>query len=95
MVRFFRCLVVVVGLVCCTLPARAQQMTAARQACGHDVKTLCAGVQPGGGRILQCLRSHDAQVSAQCKSFLTAAAQQRRGQAGLGAAPGGQAPAGQ
>ena len=26
-----------------------------RSACGGDVRSLCGGVQPGGGRIVQCL----------------------------------------
>jgi arylformamidase len=28
---------------------------------------LCAGVQPGGGRIRDCMKEHRAQLSAGCK----------------------------
>jgi hypothetical protein len=36
--------------------------------CAADVQKLCAGVQPGGGRVLDCLKSHEADLSAACKA---------------------------
>ena len=51
-------------------PALAQSgggQQAARAACAADVQKLCQGVQPGGGRLLQCLKAHATQVSAGCK----------------------------
>jgi len=47
--------------------------TAAREvheACRNDVEKLCQGIQPGGGRILACLRSHEAELSPPCKAVL-------------------------
>jgi hypothetical protein len=41
-----------------------------RSACGTDVRTLCAGVDPGGGRILQCLTSNASSLSPECRSVL-------------------------
>ena len=41
-----------------------------RSACGADVRTLCAGVDPGGGRILQCLTSNASSLSPECRSVL-------------------------
>ena len=41
-----------------------------RSACGTDVRTLCAGVDPGGGRILQCLTSNASSLSPECRSML-------------------------
>ena len=38
-----------------------------RGACMNDVKTLCGSVQPGGGRIRECMREHRAQLSNACK----------------------------
>lgn len=38
--------------------------------CKDDVERLCAGVQPGGGRILQCLKSHKEQMSVGCAQGL-------------------------
>jgi len=43
---------------------------AVAQACGNDAKTLCAGVKPGGGRILRCLNQKQAEVSPACKDNL-------------------------
>ncbi|HEU4684161.1 MAG TPA: cysteine rich repeat-containing protein [Nitrospira sp.] len=38
-----------------------------RQACETDVKQFCHDVRPGGGRIIQCLRKHDAELSQGCR----------------------------
>lgn len=37
------------------------------QACKDDMTTLCKGTKPGGGRILQCLKQHEAELTPQCK----------------------------
>jgi hypothetical protein len=41
-----------------------------RSACGGDVRALCAGVPPGGGRIIQCLASQPAALSPACSDVL-------------------------
>ena len=50
--------------------SRAEMRTVA-SACKSDVQTLCAGVQPGGGRIGQCLQQNAEKVSASCKQTLS------------------------
>jgi hypothetical protein len=47
-------------------------------ACQNDIQTLCAGVQPGGGRIAQCLKGHPDQVSQGCKTAIAEARAARR-----------------
>jgi hypothetical protein len=48
--------------------------SAAMKACAGDVKSLCAGTQPGDGRIRACIKSHFSDVSAPCQAFLVKAA---------------------
>ena len=38
-----------------------------RAACTDDAQRLCAGVQPGGGRVVACLKQHRDSLSDQCK----------------------------
>jgi hypothetical protein len=42
-----------------------------RSACGGDVRSLCGGVEPGGGRIVQCLATKAASLSPACKEVLS------------------------
>jgi hypothetical protein len=48
--------------------------SAAMKACGGDVKSLCAGIQPGDGRVRACIKSHFSDVSAPCQAVLLKAA---------------------
>jgi hypothetical protein len=41
-----------------------------RQACAADVKTFCAQVKPGEGRIVDCLKEHSKDVSKGCSDLL-------------------------
>ena len=47
-----------------------EELFVPRSACGADVRTLCGGVAPGGGRILQCLANKAASLSPACKEVL-------------------------
>jgi D-serine deaminase-like pyridoxal phosphate-dependent protein len=47
----------------------------AQAACNSDIQALCAGVQPGGGRILACLKEHKDKVSDPCKVAIVKATQ--------------------
>jgi hypothetical protein len=48
--------------------------SAAMKACGGDVRSLCAGIQPGDGRVKACIKSHFSDVSAPCQAVLVKAA---------------------
>ena len=45
---------------------------AAKQACKADVRKLCGSQVPNHMRIVSCLRSHIAQLSAECRRSLAA-----------------------
>jgi hypothetical protein len=38
-----------------------------KQACKDDATKLCKGVKQGGGKIVQCLKQHEDELSAACK----------------------------
>jgi hypothetical protein len=47
-----------------------EELFVLRSACGGDVRSLCGGVAPGGGRIVQCLATNAASLSPACKDVL-------------------------
>lgn len=60
------------GAVAAQTPSRAQKQ-AVRAACDADIRATCPGVQPGGGRILQCIKANPDRISQPCKDALIAA----------------------
>ena len=58
-----------------------------RTACASDVQKLCSGVQPGGGRVLACLKQHKDQVSDGCKQAVLGAMQKSGGSSGAAPVP--------
>lgn len=38
--------------------------------CKADIDRLCKGIAPGGGRLLQCLKSHSKEMSVGCAQAL-------------------------
>lgn len=39
-----------------------------QEACKGDVDKFCKDIKPGGGRIMQCLKQHSADLSPDCKN---------------------------
>ncbi len=64
----------IVGGVVAALFSLFSRADAAQQsqkgACKADVQKLCKDVQPGEGKILECLKTHQAEVSAPCASHI-------------------------
>jgi hypothetical protein len=54
---------VALGLLgaCISGEVRAQEIP-----CTEEIRTFCADVQPGGGRIMQCLKTNEAKLSPAC-----------------------------
>jgi len=67
--------------------AQSAPIEAARAACSADLQQFCSDVQPGGGRMLACLKQHRDQVSPGCQQAVRSVLQ---GSAGGAPAPGGQ-----
>ncbi|RTL54107.1 MAG: hypothetical protein EKK40_03065 [Bradyrhizobiaceae bacterium] len=56
------------------LPAAAQVADSAlRQACSADVRTVCPGIMPGGGRIKTCMMEKRDQLSQGCRDAIASA----------------------
>ena len=52
------------GLLALSTPAGAEQP------CRPEAQKLCSGVQPGGGRIIACLKQHESELSPQCQKLV-------------------------
>jgi hypothetical protein len=53
---------------------RPREALAIVQICGVEVRSLCAGVPFGGGRVISCLAENASSLSPSCYSALSAAA---------------------
>ena len=60
-------LIVPIALLLSGSVAVAQQ---AGRPCASDIKALCAGIQPGEGRIKACIKSHLNDLSQTCQDRL-------------------------
>jgi hypothetical protein len=61
------------AVVLLSVTSSMAQQTVAKQ-CAGDIKSLCAGVEPGEGRIRACIKSHVSDLSAPCQAVLAKAA---------------------
>ena len=54
-------------------PAQKGAKAGGEQVCRADAKKFCSDVRPGGGRIYNCLTSHNAELAPACRERLAAA----------------------
>ena len=60
------------GLVLLASSQAGHAQPTLREACAADYHQFCAGVLPGGGRIIACFAANDAKLSAACKTAIAA-----------------------
>ncbi len=52
------------------LAKAGEALKEAQEACEDDIVMFCGGVQPEGGRLLNCLKLNEPQLSSGCKEKL-------------------------
>lgn len=67
--------------------AMAADIGAVRAACKADVTALCQGIQPGGGRIKECLKANKDKLSEGCKSAIATMIEARKAERNASPAP--------
>lgn len=75
-------LIIILGMIAAS-GVQAQELTRAqlrdiRSVCEADIKQLCPGIQPGGGRLMQCIETKQSDVSAPCREVLQAVKTERQ-----------------
>jgi hypothetical protein len=53
-----------------TSPVKSQEMADLRTYCMSDIERLCKGIEPGGGRIIRCLKANKKEMSVGCAQAL-------------------------
>jgi len=61
------------------LAQAAQRAREIHEKCQGDVWLFCQGIQPGQGRILACLKSHEAELSPPCAGEFARAREKVKG----------------
>jgi hypothetical protein len=51
-------------------PNLQREIEALRTYCKPDIERLCPAVEPGGGRIKECLKQHEKEMSVGCAQAL-------------------------
>ncbi|WP_319497800.1 cysteine rich repeat-containing protein [uncultured Cohaesibacter sp.] len=54
------------------------QMRDIKSACKADVKAYCGSVEPGGGRLVMCLKDNENSISAKCKQMIDSLIKQQQ-----------------
>lgn len=64
-----RATLIALALVATSTVAFAQEGDLVKY-CKADIARLCNGVQPGGGRVMKCLKAHTKEMSVGCAQAL-------------------------
>jgi len=66
---FFRrsALLMIIGMLCVVLYSSLNAHAQESLTCADEIAKFCKDVKPGGGRILNCLKAHEAELTASCR----------------------------
>lgn len=59
---------IIVGLLCIVLYSHSPAYAEESLLCADDIEKYCKEIKPGGGRLLNCLKSHETEMSASCRA---------------------------
>jgi len=75
MIRFLfsrrSALFIIVSLFCVVLYSGSRAYAEESLLCADDIAKFCKEIKPGGGRILNCLKAHEAELSAACQGKIS------------------------
>lgn len=60
--------VLAISLVAVSATGTVANAMQSKGACADDIKKLCADAKPGAGGVSACLKKHDAELSAGCRT---------------------------
>jgi len=66
-IALFMIVAVILWMALAAAPAKAAQ---GQGPCADDLQMFCKDVQPGGGRILKCMKEHENDLSPTCKQHV-------------------------
>ena len=69
---------IAVSAIFIAFSAAAAEDQEGHRACRADAQRLCKGVQPGGGRIMACLKTHESELSPDCKKRIAEAKEEAK-----------------
>lgn len=68
--RFMRKLTVAALVLASVIPTLTYAASDLMRDCRADYRKFCRGTQPGGGRIADCLKQHQAELSPSCQASI-------------------------
>jgi hypothetical protein len=71
-IRHFAFAALAVALTALVNPHIVYAQAGALAACKADAAKICPGVEPGGGKLIECLKTHENDVTIGCAKELKA-----------------------
>ncbi|MBP1849472.1 cysteine rich repeat-containing protein [Rhizobium halophytocola] len=79
MTRYLTVLFVLVSTAASAAQLSLSDKLELRNNCGADIKALCAGIAPGEGRVMACVKEKKAELSKPCADSMAKMAAKLKG----------------